>query len=126
MHFHNVSLSVEGDLPRPEKYRDLPEEMSFTGKVTRCEPPYVLHHTWEFSDQESSEVCYELSEVDDKVLLVLTHRKLDSSEVVLDVCGGWHTHLNILEDVLAGQTLRPFYRMHAQYQEEYQARLGLG
>ena len=82
-------------------------------------------HTWEFSDQESSEVCYELSEVGDKVLLVLTHRKLDTSEIVLDVSGGWHTHLNILVDVLEGQNLRPFYRMQEQYQTEYQERLGL-
>jgi uncharacterized protein YndB with AHSA1/START domain len=124
LHFHNVSLSGDGDIPRPEKYRDRPEKMSFAGKVTRCEPPHVLHHTWEFSDQESSEVCYELSEVGDKVLLVLTHRKLDTSEIVLDVSGGWHTHLNILVDVLKGQNRRPFYRMQEQYQVEYRERLG--
>jgi uncharacterized protein YndB with AHSA1/START domain len=58
MHFHNMSLSSDEDIPRPEKYRDMPEKMSFAGKVTRCEPPYVLAHTWEFGE-ESSEVCYE-------------------------------------------------------------------
>jgi hypothetical protein len=39
MHFHNMSLSSDADIPRPEKYKDMPEKMSFTGKVTRCEPP---------------------------------------------------------------------------------------
>ena len=37
MHFHNASLSGDDDIPRPEKYRDMPERVSFVGKVTRCE-----------------------------------------------------------------------------------------
>ena len=122
MHFHNMSLSSDGDIPRPDKYRDRPEKMSFTGRVTRCEPPHVLHHTWEFED-ENSEVCYELTEQGDKVLLVLTHRRLETPEIVLDVSGGWHTHLNILVDVLEGSKLRPFYQMQEQLQTEYAQRL---
>jgi len=124
MHFHNVSLSSEDDIPRPEKYRDRPEKMSFAGEVTRCEPPHVLQHTWEFGD-EYSEVCYELEEQGDKVRLILTHRRLDTSDIVLSVSGGWHTHLNILVDVLEGNKLRPFYRMQTQYETEYSQRLGL-
>ena len=50
MHFHNTSLSSEEDIPRPEKYRDMPEKMSFAGRVTRCEPPHILEHTWEFGE----------------------------------------------------------------------------
>lgn len=123
MHFHNLSLSTTGDIPRPKKYRDQPEKVSFTGLVTRCEPPNVLAHTWEFGD-ESSEVCYELTELGDKVRLVLTHRRLESPDTVLDVSGGWHTHLNVLADVLADQPVRPFYRMQKQYEAEYRERLG--
>ena len=124
MHFHNVSLSSAEDIPRPETFREMPEKMSFTGRVTRCEPPRLLEHTWEFAD-ENSLVCYELSEQDDQVILVLTHRRLETREIVLDVSGGWHTHLNILEDVLAQRDLRPFYRMQQQYDAEYRERLGL-
>jgi uncharacterized protein YndB with AHSA1/START domain len=123
MHFHNLSLSTDDDIPRPDKYRDQPEKISFAGVVTRCEPPRLLAHTWEFGE-ESSEVCYELAEQGDKVLLVLTHRRLESSSTVLDVSGGWHTHLNILADVLGDQPLRPFYRMQEQYESEYRQRLG--
>ena len=122
MHFHNLSLSTGDDIPRPVKYRDQPEKVSFTGVVTRCEPPYVLAHTWEFGE-ESSEVCYELSEQGDDVLLVLTHRRLATPNTVFDVSSGWHTHLNILVDVLVGQPLRPFYRMQTQYEAEYRERL---
>ncbi len=124
MHFHNASLSGPGDMPRPRKFGDLQEEISFSGKVTRCEPPYLLEHTWEFAD-ENSLVRYELSTRNDKVLLVLTHRRLETPRIVLDVSGGWHTHLNILEDVLAQRTLRPFYRMQERYDAEYRQRLGL-
>ena len=126
MHFHNVSLSEasDSDMPRPEKYADMPLKMSFVGTVTRCEPPHVLQHTWEFDD-ENSEVCYELTEEGDKVRLILTHRRLDTEDIVLSVSGGWHTHLNVLVDVLNGTTPRPFYRMQAQFEAEYSARLGL-
>ena len=126
MHFHNISLSQasDGDIPRPEKYKDMPLKMTFAGTVTRCEPPYVLQHTWEFED-ENSEVCYELSEDGDKVRLVLTHRRLDSKDIVLSVSGGWHTHLNVLVDVLNGSTPRPFYKMQTQLEAEYSERLGL-
>ncbi|MDH3812485.1 MAG: SRPBCC family protein [Gammaproteobacteria bacterium] len=124
MHFHNKSLSSDDDISRPEKYRDMPEKMSFAGKVTRCEPPYILKHTWEFGE-ELSEVCYRLTEEGDKVRLVLIHRRLESTDTVLDVSGGWHTHLNLLVDVLAGRKLRPFYKLQAQFESEYRQRLGL-
>lgn len=122
MHFHNVTLSSEDDVPRPAKFSEMPEKMSFAGTVTRCEPPHLLEHTWEFND-ENSLVRYELSERDDKVILVLTHRRLETPQIVLDVSGGWHTHLNILEDVLEHRPLRPFYRMQQKYEAEYRERL---
>jgi uncharacterized protein YndB with AHSA1/START domain len=103
----------------------MPEKMSFAGKVTRCEPPYVLAHTWEFGE-ESSEVCYELTKQGDRVKLVLTHRRLETADTVLSVSGGWHTHLNVLVDVLCGDKPRPFYKMQMQYESDYGERLGMG
>lgn len=122
MHFHNLSLSGPDDIPRPEKYRDLPERMSFGGTVTACEPMRRLSHTWEFED-ENSEVTYELREQGDKVLLILTHRRLTSSDMVLSVSTGWHTHLGLLEDTLHGNEVRPFYKTQAELQAEYERRL---
>lgn len=124
MHFHNASLSSADDIERPEKYKDMPEKFSFSGQVTRYEPPRALSHTWEFDD-EASEVCYELEDLGDKVRLVLTHRRLHSSKTVLDVSGGWHTHLNILVDVLEGKQPRPFWKTQTAVAAEYQERLGL-
>ena len=118
--FHNASLSTQEDIPRPEKYKDLPEKIVFTGTVTRCEPPRVLAHSWDFEDT-SSEVCYELSEQGDKVLLVLTHTRLSGRDEMQSVCGGWHTHLDILIDVLEGEEPRPFWKTHTQFEAEYDA-----
>ena len=50
---------------------------------------------------------------------------LETPQIVLDVSGGWHTHLNLLVDVLEERKLRPFYLMQEQYETEYRARLGL-
>ena len=124
LQFHNASLSSAEDIPRPEKYKDMPEKVSFTGTVTRCEPPQVFAHTWDFHD-ESSEVCYELTEKGDKILLVLTHTRLSSSDEVLSVSGGWHTHLDILVAILEGQDPLPFWKTHAELEAQYAERLNL-
>ena len=121
MHFHNASLSTQPDIAPPEKYRDLPERMSFGGTVTRCEPKTLLAHTWDF-ENEYSEVCYELEEVGEQVRLVLTHRRLSSYDEVISASGGWHTHLDILEDVLSGREPPAFWKTHTPIEAEYERR----
>lgn len=122
MFFNNASLSSRTDIERPDKYKDMPECVSFSGSVTRCEPPHVLAHTWVF-ESESSEVCYELTTVEDKVQLVLTHTRLDNAEMMLSVCAGWHAHLDILIDVLDGTEPQAFWSLHTEFESEYEARL---
>ena len=124
MVFRNDTLSNADDIEVPEKYRDMPSEMAFTGTVTRWEPPRAVAHTWDF-EEESSEVTYELEEVGDKVRLVLTHRRLDSTDTILGVSGGWHTHLDILVDVLEGREPKAFWKTHSALEAEYAERLGL-
>ena len=121
MLFHNASLSSKPDIDKPTKYKDMPEKVAFGGTVTKYDPPNALSHTWDF-ENEQSEVCYELETVDDEVRLVLTHRRLNSSEEVLSVSGGWHTHLDILEDVLEGREPEAFWKTHAPIEAEYERR----
>lgn len=121
MNFHNASLSTQPDIDPPGKYKDMPEKMSFGGTVTRCEPPYVIAHTWDFEGQQS-EVCFELREEGEKVRLVLTHGKLADLDEILSVSGGWHTHLDILVDVLEGREPQAFWKMHAPLEAEYERR----
>lgn len=122
MNFHNASLSKQTDDPPPEKYKDMPEQMSFSGVVTEFTAPNRLVHTWEF-EGDHSELTYELTEVEDKVRLVLTHRRLNSREEMISVCGGWHTHLDILEDVLAERETDGFWRQHTANEADYESRI---
>ena len=122
MLFHNASLSGPDDIERPEKYREYSDKITFSGTVTHYEPPRVLAHTWDF-EGDSSEVRYELSEQGDKVLLVLTHTRLNSTEEIISVCGGWHTHLDVLVDVLENQVVRPFWATLTENEAEYVRRL---
>lgn len=126
LHFHNAGLSSLPDTPPPEKYADLPEKMSFCGKVTRCDPPRLLSYTWIGGDEnkdEDSEVTYELEERGDEVLLTLTHRRITTREMMSSVCGGWHTHLDILIDVLQEREPQPFWSRHTAIEAEYETRL---
>lgn len=122
LRFNNSSLSTLPDIDPPEKYKDYSDDIAFDGTVTQCDPPCRLAYTWNFED-EHSEVCFELSEDGDRVRLVLTHRKLASDREVLDVSTGWHTHLDILEDVLSGREPRPFWKTHTPLEAEYERRV---
>ncbi len=122
LHFHNASLSSLPDDPPPEKYKDMPEPMSYAGEVTQCEPKTLLAHTWLGNDGEASEVTYELEQRDDGVFLTLTQRRLPA-EKITGTCGGWHTHLDVLADVLAEKEPQPFWRTFTALEAEYQARL---
>ncbi len=121
--FENKALSTQPDIEPPEKYSDMPDIMSFGGDILVYEPPTKLVHTWEYVE-EYSEVTYELEEVGDKVRLVLTHRRLHDRTEIMGACGGWHTHLDILDDILRGNDPRPFWSNHTRLEADYEQRLG--
>ena len=119
MIFRNKDLSAQADDPPPAKYADMPDCVSFCGRVIECDPPQLLVHSWE-SSEENTEVRYELSEqADGKVLLTLTHTRLDDREERLGVAAGWHTHLDILVDVMDGREPQPFWREHTRLEAHY-------
>ena len=117
LNFDHNRISPE---PTPAKYRDMP--MGFTGKVMRCDPPRLLMFSWMESHGSHSEVTFELAERVDKVLLTITHRKLEDRNALLSVSGGWDVHVGILEDVLTDQAPRGFWSSHAKREQEYAAR----
>ena len=121
LHFRNSDLSAERE-ETPERFRKY-EGVTMQGKVVRAEPPHLLVHSWVESEGEPSEVTFELEPRGEATLLVLTHRKLSSRDLMLGVSGGWHTHLAILEDVLAGRPPRPFWSTHAQLEADYRTRI---
>ncbi len=120
--FRNNDLSDAPDVPRPEKHKDMPEVVSFEGIVTAYEPPHRFSHTWVFGD-ESSEVRYELEKQGDQVLLTLTQVRLESREMKVDVSGGWHAHLDVLESVLKNEAPGPFWKRVIELEAEYDKRI---
>ncbi|RYE35246.1 MAG: SRPBCC family protein [Hyphomicrobiales bacterium] len=108
----------------PDAYREVHENgVHSTGTITRCEPPRIIAFTWGGGGEPESEVEFELVPKGEKVLLVLTHRKLTSKAKMTSVSGGWHMHLDLLEDQLAGSKPRGFWSrfkaLHADYAARY-------
>ena len=122
LHFHNAGLSRLPDDPAPEKYQDLPAKVSYAGEVTECDPPNTLRYTW-VGDDETSEVCYQLEARGEQTLLTLTHTRLATRDIMLGVLGGWHTHLDILNDVMLDEEPQPFWRRHTALEAEYTERI---
>jgi uncharacterized protein YndB with AHSA1/START domain len=119
LQFDHHQLSALPD-PVPEKYKQYKDGSGMKVRVLKYQPPHRLTISWE----ENSEVNFELNEKGDQVLLVLTHCRIpESRDFKIGVCGGWHTHLNILQDNLAGQEPKPFWKVHMQLEEEYESRL---
>lgn len=108
----------------PEKYREMNEKgMLSKGTITRYEPPHALALTWEGEGDPPSEVTFELTPKDGKTLLVLTHRKLADAAAMKGVSGGWHVHLDLLEDQLAGNPPRGFWSRIDALEAEYAKRI---
>jgi uncharacterized protein YndB with AHSA1/START domain len=122
--FRNSELSP-GDEEVPEKYRKY-EGFESRGEVVRAEPPHRLVWAWFEEEGPPTEVSWELEPRGDQTLMTLTHRRLANRGAMVNVSGGWHLHLDVLEDVLADRPPRPFWARNAMLEEEYGERIGAG
>ena len=120
--FRNSELSPAGE-DVPEKYRQY-EGMESRGEVVRAEPPRLLVWSWFEESGPPTEVSWELEPRGDQTLMTLTHRRLADRKAMADVSGGWHLHLDVLEDVLSGRPPRPFWSRTATLEQEYGERIG--
>ena len=113
--WRNTQLAQPGEVA-PEKWSG---EHRMKGHIVRVEPPYLLVHTWD-EESSSAEVSFELTEVGDKVRLVLTNRRLPNRGELVGVSGGWHSHLDVLQEVLEGGPRSTFWdkvqTLHAHYE----------
>ena len=121
-HLFDHKKMTPDDDPIPEKYADLYETSSSYGIVTQYQPYTLLAYTWEEGDGMNSEVTFELSPAEEnKVKLVLIHRQLpDEKDIKVGIGAGWHTHLNILRDVLEGNKPKGFWSVHMPLEKEYE------
>lgn len=111
------------DEPPPDSARRMNDEGNLmTGTVTAWEPPHRFAFNWVGMGEPDSDVEFELSEAGDKVRLVLTHRRLATKSRMAMVSSGWHLHLDLLENQLAGTKPRGFWSLHEGLQADYAER----
>jgi uncharacterized protein YndB with AHSA1/START domain len=118
--FRNSELAPAGE-EIPDKYRPY-EGMETTGEIVAAERPHRLVFLWHEDNGLATEVSWELTPQDGKTLFVLTHRRLPNRAMLVDVSGGWHLHLDVLAQVLAGRPRGPFWPRNASLAEEYETR----
>lgn len=119
--WRNWELALPGETV-PEKWKHVAEnDQVMKGHILKVEPPYLLVHSW--GDASSSaEVSFELQEEGDKVRLILTNRRLPDRGELVGVSGGWHSHLQVLEEVLSGRPRSPYWPTVERLHDEYEAR----
>lgn len=107
----------------PEQFKNMENGHSMDAQVTRCEPPRLLGFTWGKRADALSEVVIELSERGNEVLLVLTHERLPNQKDLLGVSGGWHTHLDVLVELVNGRGTPGFWAKLIRLNGEYPQRI---
>ena len=126
MHFKHSTLSPN-QAPPPEKFI----EMDKTGHHSRnvllaYEPPHRLVFSFGPDAREDSEVEFRLDQEgdpkDNKVRLTLTHRKIPNRQYAVDVSGGWHSHLAILQSKAEGKVPPAFWDVWRQTDGVYDKR----
>jgi uncharacterized protein YndB with AHSA1/START domain len=124
LHFDHASLSRDQS-PVPERFREGGCGEVTSHEVIRCEPPRLLSLTWGGgSADQPSEVTFELTPLGDKVLLVLTHRRLAGRTMMVDVASGWHSHLAMLTERVNGQEpAASFWTIFSAANAEYEKQI---
>ena len=116
--FDNSKLTDRDDRP-PAKYAAHAGPVESRGTITACEPPRLLSYTWAEETGVPSKVRFDLTEQGNKVLLVVTHSRISSHDMMLSFAAGWHTHLDILADRLNDREPSPFWPKHTALEAEY-------
>ena len=101
-------LSTDG-VPYPETHECFKGAV-WSEKVIRFEPPRLLETT--FQGGKNGIVTYELRPEGERTRLVLTHSGITSGTGSQDFGSGWNSHMIVLQELLAGRSVRNFWELH--------------
>jgi uncharacterized protein YndB with AHSA1/START domain len=104
----------DDEVPYPESYA-ASKGLRFSEKVIRFEPPRLLETT--FQGGKNGTVTYELHPEGERTRLVLTHSGIASPVGAQDFGSGWNSHLTVLQERLAGRSVKNCWALHAQSRE---------
>ena len=125
MTFHHADYSPHKS-PPPPGYEDVDREpKTMTSILLALEPPHRLAFTFgkEISQGQYSEVDIRLTpQPGGKVKLTLTHSKLPDRAYALNISGGWHSHLTMLQDKAEGRVPPSIWDVWRQLQGVYDKR----
>ena len=117
--FDHDNLSSD-DVPYPQEYAAHKGAVNHE-KVVRFEPNRVLAYT--FGEGRNGIATFELFPDGDRTRLVLTHSGIQSPTGAQDFGGGWNSHLTVLQEKLAGRSVRDFWALHTQSRQEVEKAL---
>jgi hypothetical protein len=90
------------------------------------EPPHRLVFSFGPDARADSEVEFLLAQEgdpkDNKVRLTLNHRKIHDRKYAVDVSGGWHSHLAILQYRAEGKVPPAFWDVWRETEDVYEKR----
>jgi uncharacterized protein YndB with AHSA1/START domain len=113
--WRNDSLSASAN-ERPDGFSD---ESRATCQFVEVEPPRHMRYLW----PGVGEVSIELESVGDEVMLTLTHRQLVGEGLILNVCAGWHAHLELLIARLEGSKPPSLWGTWKRLRKDYEEQL---
>jgi uncharacterized protein YndB with AHSA1/START domain len=109
------------DVPYPDTFECFKGRV-FHEKVLKFDPPRLLETT--FQGGKSGNVTYELFPEGKKTRLVLTHRGITDPSGFQGFGGGWASHLAVLQEKLAGRSVKNFWALHAECRDAVAKALG--
>lgn len=102
---------------RPDGF-DAEHRMQST--IVDVDAPHRLVFTW----GRGAEVTFELATIGKSVRLTIVHRRLPDRATLLKVGAGWHSHLDVLTDRMAGSMpSEPFWDHWSRLYREYGERI---
>ena len=107
-------------VPYPENYAPY-KGKRWHERVLRFDPPRLLETT--FQSGQNGQVTYELFPDGNRTRLVVTHRGIVSGTGAQDFGSGWNSHMTVLQERLAGRSVRDFWALHARSREAVQQAL---
>lgn len=124
LHFKHSTLSPHQSPPPPKYERTDREGRTATHVLLAAEPPHRLVFSFGPDANADPHVEILLEPEGDKVRLTLNHTRVPNRQYAIDVSGGWHSHLAVLEYRLKGETPPAFWDIWRQTEGVYEKRYG--
>ncbi|MEM7477443.1 MAG: SRPBCC domain-containing protein [Planctomycetota bacterium] len=103
---------------------DCGEPVKMEGRITKIDKPNCLAFSWPSPpDVEDTHVEINFESVDEGTLVKVFHENLQLDEHLKGCAGGWHAHLDLLQDIASESEARDFWIRYSEVMEEYHRRL---